>query len=85
MLDEKSEGVVVAFAPQFSGESAAAHDVCVCEWGLAFDAYEGRAVLSFASMDMYFPCHLQRVPPSLVGSCRVRMDYVVRSYDSSVA
>ena len=59
MLNEESEGVVVAFDPQLSGESATAQDVCVCEWGLAFVAYEGRAVLSFASVDMYSRCHFQ--------------------------
>jgi hypothetical protein len=55
VLNEESEGVVVAFDPQLSGESAAAQDECVCEWGLTFGAYEGRAVLSFAYVDMYFP------------------------------
>ncbi len=37
--------------------------VCVCEWGLAFGAYEGWAVFSFTSVDMYSPRHLQRVHP----------------------
>jgi hypothetical protein len=57
-LNEESEGVVVAFDSELGGESATAQDVCVCEWGLAFGAYEGRALLSFAYVDMYSPCHL---------------------------
>ena len=84
MLNEEFEGVVVAFDSELGGESAAAHDVFVCEWRLAFGTYEGRAVLFFASMDMCSPCHLQRVPPGPVGCCRVRMECVVRSCGSSV-
>ena len=84
MLEEESEGTIVEFDPQLSGVSAAAQDVCVCEWGLSFGAYEGRFVLSFAFVDMYSPCHLQRVQSSPVGRCRVRMDCVVRSCGSSV-
>ena len=84
MLDEESESIVVAFDFELGGESAAAEDVCVSERGLAFGAYEGQAVFSFASMDMYSPCHVQRVSSSPVGRCRVRMDCVVRSCVSSV-
>jgi hypothetical protein len=83
VLNEEFEGVVVAFDSQLSGEFTTAKDVCVCEWELAFGAYEGRAVLSFASVDMYSPCHFQRVPPTPVGCCGVCMDCVVRSYGSS--
>ncbi len=56
----------------------------VCEWGLAFDTYEGWVVVFFAFVDMYSPCHLQRVSPSPVGCCRVCMDCVVRLCGSSV-
>ena len=56
----------------------------VCEWGFAFGAYEGWVMLSYAFLDMYSPCHLQRVPPSPVGCCRVCMDRVVPSRGSSV-
>ena len=69
MLKEESECAIVAFDPELSGESAAAQDVGVYEWGLAFGAYEGRAVFSFASVYMYSPRNFQRVPPSPVG-CR---------------
>ena len=51
---------MVAFGSKLSGESAASKDVCVCERGLALNAYEGLAMFSFASMDVYSPCHLQR-------------------------
>ena len=77
MLNEESEGTVVAFDSELSGEYAAAYYVRVCEWGLTLGAYEGWAVFSFASVDMYPPRHLKRVPPSPVGCCRVRMDCVV--------
>jgi len=45
VLKEESECAIVAFNPKLSGESAAAEDVGVCEWGLAFGACEGRVVL----------------------------------------
>ena len=45
---------------------------------------KGRAVFSFASVDMYSPCHIQRVPSGPVGCYRVRMDCVVRSCGSAV-
>ena len=34
-------------------------DVCVRERGIAFSAYEGLDVFSFASMDVYSPRHLK--------------------------
>ena len=84
MLSEESEGTVVAFDSEFGGESAAASYVGVYEWGLTFGAYEGWAMLSFASVDMHSPRHLQRVPPSSVGCRGVRVDCVVRSYGFGV-
>jgi len=48
----------VAFNSELGGESAASKDVCVCKRGLALRAYEGLAVFSFASVDVYSPCHL---------------------------
>ena len=73
----------MAFDSELSGVSAAAEDVGVCEWGLAFGAYEGRAVFSFASVYMYSPCHLQGVPPSPVGRRRVCVNCVVCTGGSS--
>ena len=82
MLKEESECAIVAFDPELSGESAAAEDVGVCEWGLAFGAYEGRAVFSFASVYMYSPSHLQRVSPVPEG-CRLICIYCVVRYSCS--
>ncbi len=48
----------MAFNSEFGGESAASKDVCVCEKGIAFSAYEGWALFSFASVDVYSPRHL---------------------------
>ena len=37
---------------ELGGESATSKYVCVCERGLAFGAYEGWAVFSFASVNV---------------------------------
>ena len=84
MLNEESEGNVVAFYSEFSGESGSAEYVRVCEWGVTFGAYEGWVMFSFASVDMHSPRHLQRVPLGSVGCRRVRVDCVVRSCGSGV-
>jgi hypothetical protein len=59
-LEEKSECAIVAFSSELGGKFAASKYVCVCEWGLAFGAYdEGCAVFSHAYMDVYSPCYFQ--------------------------
>ena len=66
MLEEESEGTIVAFDSELSGESASTQYMCVCERCLAFGAYEGWAVFSFTSVDMDSPRHFQRVSPSFL-------------------
>ena len=46
------------FGSELDGGSATSKDVCVCERGLTLSAYEGWDVFSFASVDVYSPCHL---------------------------
>ena len=59
----------MAFGFELGGKSTASEYVRVCEWGLALGAYESWAVFSFTYVDVYSPCHLQRVSPSPEGSC----------------
>ena len=49
----------MAFNSELGGESATSKDVCVCERGLAFCAYEGWAMFPFAFVDVYSPCDFQ--------------------------
>ena len=72
----------MAFGSMVDSVSATSEYVCIGEWGFAFCAYKGLAVISLASVDVDAPCDFQRVSSVPTWGAGVYMNGAVRSRDS---